>query len=48
VLGGDRDVICWGRNSQGQLGMPALYPDGTPDLTPQELIEQGIGPVSVE
>lgn len=48
VLSGDRDVICWGRNTQGQLGMPALYPDGTPDLTPQELIEQGIGPVSVE
>lgn len=44
----DRSVICWGRNTQGQLGMPALYPDGTPDLTPQELIEQGIGPVSVE
>lgn len=44
----DRSVICWGRNTQGQLGMPALYPDGTPSLTPQELIEQGIGPVSVE
>ncbi len=44
----DRSVICWGRNSTGQLGMPALYPEGTPDLTPQELIAAGTGPVRFE
>ncbi len=44
----DRSLICWGRNSQGQLGLPALFPAGTPDLTPLEVIQSGIGPVSIE
>jgi alpha-tubulin suppressor-like RCC1 family protein len=44
----DRSVICWGRNSFGQLGMPALFDAGTPDVTPAELLASGIGPVRIE
>jgi alpha-tubulin suppressor-like RCC1 family protein len=43
----DRSLICWGRNSVGQLGIPALFPDGTPDLTPAEVLA-ALGPVQVE
>jgi alpha-tubulin suppressor-like RCC1 family protein len=44
----DRSVICWGRNTTGQLGMPALFDAGTPDVTPAALIASGIGPVRIE
>lgn len=44
----DRSVICWGRNRTGQLGMPELFDDGTPDVTPAELIASGVGPVRIE
>jgi alpha-tubulin suppressor-like RCC1 family protein len=43
----DRSLICWGRNSVGQLGIPGLFPDGSPDLTPAEIIA-ALGPVQVE
>lgn len=44
----DRSTICWGPNSNGQLGMPELFPGGTPDTTPGSLISFGIGPVRIE
>lgn len=44
----DCSVSCWGRNSVAQLGMPELFPDGTPTLTPADVVSQGIGPVSIE
>lgn len=44
----DRSVMCWGRNSQGQLGIPSLFPDGTPTQAPDVLLSTGIGPVSIE
>ena len=44
----DRSIICWGRNGDGQLGMPELFDAGTPDLTPAAVIASGVGPVRLE
>lgn len=43
----DRSLVCWGRNTNGELGYPALFPDGSPSLTPAEILAQ-LGPVALE
>jgi hypothetical protein len=43
----DRTITCWGRDADGALGYPALFPDGSPTLTPENIL-QSYGTVQFE
>jgi alpha-tubulin suppressor-like RCC1 family protein len=44
----DRSVICWGRNTGGQLGLPVRFPNGTPEETPADLLATRVGPLAID
>jgi len=47
VVFSDKTITCWGRDAQGELGYPALFPLGSPTLTPENIL-QSYGTVQFE
>lgn len=47
VVFSDKTITCWGRDAQGELGYPALFPLGSPTLTPENIL-QSYGTVPFE
>jgi alpha-tubulin suppressor-like RCC1 family protein len=44
----EREVICWGPNGNGELGLPRLFPNGTPDVTPADMLLTRVAPLQLE
>jgi alpha-tubulin suppressor-like RCC1 family protein len=44
----DRSIVCWGRNTQGQIGIPSLVPGGSISQTPADLVAAGLDPIVIE
>jgi len=47
VVFSDKTITCWGRDADGELGYPQLFPDGSPTLTPENIL-QSFGTVPFE
>jgi alpha-tubulin suppressor-like RCC1 family protein len=39
VVFSDKTITCWGRDAEGELGYPLLFPDGSPTLTPENILQ---------
>lgn len=47
VVFSDKTITCWGRDADGELGYPLLFPDGSPTQTPENIL-QTFGTVQYE
>jgi alpha-tubulin suppressor-like RCC1 family protein len=47
VVFSDKTITCWGRDGNGELGYPALFPLGSPTSTPANIL-QSFGTVQFE
>jgi hypothetical protein len=47
VVFSDKTITCWGRDTNGEVGYPELFPNGSPTQTPANIL-QSFGTVQYE